>query len=79
MTTKLFAKPTGKITIKNNTDKIHDYSVTVTVFKGSQDVGSLMGTIKVKANASGQLKLTSLDDYVSGATDYQVEILQVDF
>lgn len=64
----------GVITIKNNTDEVKDYYVEVTVFKGTQDVGSLIGTIKVKAHSSGQLKLTSLDDYTSGATDYQVQI-----
>lgn len=64
----------GTITIHNNTDKLRDYYVTVTVFKGSQDVGTLMGTIKVKPSSSGKLKLTSIDDFVGDATDYQVSI-----
>jgi hypothetical protein len=64
----------GVVTIKNNTNEPHDYFIEVTIFKGQQDVGTLNGTLKVKAHGSGVAKLTSLDDYVSGATDYQVAI-----
>lgn len=64
----------GTIVIKNNTTRTTQYFVQVTVFVGDQDKGSLIGNITVKPGKSGVANLTSLDDFVAGATDYQVEV-----
>ncbi|GGD30596.1 hypothetical protein [Nocardioides daphniae] len=63
------------ITVQNTGSTYQDVMITVSVFDGDQNVGTLMGTVTLKPNRSSSTDLFSADDYVAW-TDAHVDLLR---
>lgn len=63
------------ITVQNTGGTYQDVIVTVSLFDGDQNVGTLMGTVTLKPNRSSSTDLFSADDYVAW-TDAHVDLLR---
>jgi len=65
----------GTITVQNTGGTFQDVLLTVELFDGEQNVGTLVGSVALKPNSSSSADLFSMDPYVSW-TDAHVDLMR---
>ncbi|MGN0063805.1 MAG: hypothetical protein ACI379_06145 [Nocardioides sp.] len=65
----------GTIVVENTTDTYQDVRLTVELFNGDQNVGTLRGNVKLKPGKASAVDLFSTDDYVRWS-DAHVDLMR---